>query len=193
MGTHEPATNDADLRLVADVLARKRESVERFVERMGCVPAMVRFQNRRLGSPFAEHSLADVSQAALAAIWGKLDRYTGRASLESWAFGFTTKELLKALDRRRRSRLVLDGEAAEHAPGAGAPVLPGELEYERVHRGLDRIGPPAAEVVRLKRFAGLTFEEIGQELGMPTNTAKTHYYRCLDRLRTFLGDRGDEK
>jgi RNA polymerase sigma factor (sigma-70 family) len=60
------------------------------------------------------------------------------------------------------------------------------LEFEGVHLALARLDPPADDIVRLKHFEELTFEEIGQRLLLSPNTAKTHYYRALVRLREAL-------
>jgi DNA-directed RNA polymerase specialized sigma24 family protein len=61
------------------------------------------------------------------------------------------------------------------------------LDFEHVYRGLAQIDPVQECVIRLKHFEHLTFEEIATRLGGNSNTAKTHYYRGLVRLRELLG------
>ncbi len=52
--------------------------------------------------------------------------------------------------------------------------------------GLARLSDEQREVVELKHFAGLTFREIGEVTGVPTQTTATRYRAALDRLRDWL-------
>ena len=54
------------------------------------------------------------------------------------------------------------------------------------YMGLSMLSPGESEVIRLKHFAQMTFEEIAERLGISANTAKTRYYRGLERLRGWL-------
>ena len=45
-------------------------------------------------------------------------------------------------------------------------------------------------MIRLKHFQELTFEEISSRLSIPANTAKTKYYRGLEKLRETLRAHG---
>ena len=60
-----------------------------------------------------------------------------------------------------------------------------------MQRVLGDLGPPAEEVIRLRHFSDLTFAAIARRLGLSPNTAKSHYYRGLVRLRGRLGARGE--
>ena len=51
---------------------------------------------------------------------------------------------------------------------------------------IERIDPRDAEVIQLKHFRHLSFDEIGETLGISPNTAKSRYYRALVRLREML-------
>lgn len=127
-----------------------------------------------------------MQQATIAALWAKLATYEGRASLETWAFRFTVLELLKSLARRDRQRQrAVDAEAElEHVPER-EPDEP-TLEPERIHAGLEQLGPPANEIIRLRHFEERSFEEISRAYGEPVNTIKARYYRGLERLRQLL-------
>ena len=52
--------------------------------------------------------------------------------------------------------------------------------------GLDELGPPACDVVRLRAFENLSFDDIGARMSMPTNTVKTLFYRGLRRLESIV-------
>jgi RNA polymerase sigma factor (sigma-70 family) len=63
-----------------------------------------------------------------------------------------------------------------------AHVLPLEVDEERLEHLLETLGGQEAELLRLKHFEGMTFQQIGQHLSLSPNTAKAVYYRGLRRL-----------
>ena len=121
-------------------------------------------------------------QETLCSLWRRLDSFEGLSSLETWAYRFCHLELLNRLRHRKRRPPELEPRE-DHPVDPGPPTA---FEYEHVYEALDEIGA-AARILRLKHFDHLTFEEIGRFLDLSTNTAKTQYYRSLNRLRTILG------
>lgn len=90
--------------------------------------------------------------------------------------------------RRRRWRQTREAvDADQLAGGTGADL---DL-HEEIRQAMERLPPAEAEVIRLKHFEGLTFDEIGTRLDTSPNTAKTRYYRGLGTLETLLGPRLD--
>jgi RNA polymerase sigma-70 factor, ECF subfamily len=168
--------------------ARRGESLaaERLSQRLTCMPGVLRAMHARLGSPLHEDELAEVAQEALAALWQKLERFDGRCALETWAYGFCGTQLIQFLERKRRRDKLRYGLEADWTGVEATPEELARLEFEWVHVALDRLDPTVALVVKLKHFEELTFEEIGTRLSMSPNTAKTHYYRALERLRGAL-------
>ena len=86
-------------------------------------------------------------------------------------------DLARRTDRRTRR---------EHEVGwfdAGVADTPGDAELEQAVKALS---PIYREVVVLKVWSGLTFQEIADTLGIPLNTAASRYRYALDQLRTAL-------
>ena len=180
-----PGQYDSDLALVRAASHGDPQALADFLRRMRCIPLSLAGQNARLGRPLNDQDLEDVAQEVLVLIWNRLGTYAGLSTLETWVYRFSAFTLMNAI-RRRRTRLrvgELDAEAADTGPADPRAQF---LEYEHVHRALERLDPVDADVVRLKHFEELTFEEIGGRLGLPTNTAKTKYYRGLGRLHEAL-------
>jgi len=173
-----------DLQLVRDVLGGSEGARELLGRRLAFIPALVRRIHGRMATRLDRDELNEVAQNVALGMWKKLEEFDGRRSLEAWAYGFCTREIMKFGERRgRRSRvgLGLDTESVE------APVGEQEAtEFARVHMALDRLASPSREIVGLKLLDGLTFQEIAVNLGMSTNTAKTRYYRALVQLRDAL-------
>ena len=51
---------------------------------------------------------------------------------------------------------------------------------------LKHLAPREADVVRLRHVEDLSFQETGEVLGISASSAKTHYYRALEKLRDIL-------
>ena len=179
-----------DLALVRRALAGGAADVERLVERLRCVPRIIAQRNARWGEPFGASELEDLSQEVMIAVWRKLDTYEGRSPLEGWVYRFTHLEMLyrlRRLDRRPTLAADLGNEAVLDlaAPGAFPPE-----EAELLYRALDDLDADQAAVIRAKCLDGLTFPEIADRFSCSQNTAKTRYYRGLQRLRALLARTG---
>lgn len=161
------------------------EAVERFLQRMRCVPRILSAKNAELGRPLTRGELEDVTQETLLAVWKKLPNYDGRAKLETWVFRFCILELLKRLRGQQRARDRSGGELSA-ADEPIAPAEPSRLDHEDVHLGLEELDPSEADVVRMKHFEGLTLKQVSERLQVAESTIKSRYYRGIERLRLRL-------
>jgi RNA polymerase sigma-70 factor, ECF subfamily len=68
------------------------------------------------------------------------------------------------------------------------PAAPGATEEERmiVDAALKALPPEQREVIYLKVFEGMTFQEIGERCGCGLNTAASRYRYALGALRATL-------
>lgn len=177
---------DADVELVRRATAREPQALDELIQRWACVPAMLRALQRRVGARLNADELAEVEQCILAALWTKLLEYEGRAALESWAFRFVQLELHKALDRRRRSRRVALVDLERLAEISVAVPQASAIEPATVRSCVDRLGSPTSEIVSLRHYDDLSFEEIARRRGEALSAVKARYYRGLERLRVLL-------
>ncbi len=170
-----------DLATVQAALTGNNVARQRVVDLLADLPAMIRIKNARLGGRLQDNELDDVVQNVLLSLWRKLAGYDGRVPLLHWAYGFGVVEIRRTLERRgrRREREMPHEAATETAPDS-------LHDPERLGRLLAELDPAEQAVIRLKHFDGLTFDEIAQRLSLLANTAKTRYYRGLERLRQRL-------
>lgn len=183
-GMPSPPSHPVDLSLAREVLAGEADAMEAFIERMACVPRLVREGHRRLGGSLDEHELDDVTQETLAAIWIKLGGFEGRAALETWAFRFGRNELLKAFEKKRRRGGQLEPDPAELT--AKAPPEETSIDPVSLHARLNQLDNISAAIVRARHFDQRSFQEIASSRSEPLGTVKTRYYRAIDRLREAL-------
>lgn len=182
--TPEPFDPKSELAFVRAVLARQEAAIAKFEQRIRCVPRMLSALNGRRGRPLSEHDLADLVQDTVLIVLRKLDQFAAWAPLEAWIYRLCLLEFLNAIRRRGRERRRTIERVDEPATAPAASA--GGHEHDDVHQALDRLGGVEAEAIRMKHFDALTFEEIGNRLGMPGNTAKTRYYRGLAKLAKVL-------
>lgn len=181
----------SDLALVRAVLAQRPSATEPFNLRMQCVPRILSYLNLRLGRPLGPDDLADVAQDVSLLVLRKLHDYEGRGRFEGWVYRLCNLEILNAVRRRSRDRrrfVALDDPKHE-VDGRGQREVESLEERERLLRGIRRVGGAEGEMLVLKHFEDLSFDEIGARLAISPNTAKTRYYRGLERLHEVLAAR----
>lgn len=178
----DSADHLADRQLVRSVLAGDPVSIETLVQRLRCIPRIMSLLNQRVGGAFGPEDLGDLTQDTLARLWPRMGRYNGQASLETWFYGFCFNGFMNALRKGSRAHSC----AALSEQVASPDLTPVALDYDHLHRGLEQLGETEARVVRLKYFNDLTFEQIGQRLGISPNTAKTRHYRGMRKLEELL-------
>ncbi len=191
-GQREPPRSSDDLALVRGVLEGESTAVEEFVDRMRCVSRILSYQNERLGKPLSATELLDIGQETILAVWKKLSQYSGEVRLQSWVFRFCYLEMLARL--RKLQRLPRLFEDLDDNPLEGLSVPASDpFRFASIHRGIEKLQSNHREVILLKHFRGLTFEEAAAHLGVSSNTAKTRYYRAIDLLRDFLEEGKSEE
>lgn len=174
-----------DLELVRSTLAGEPGCVDLLVRRLECVPRILAAKNARLGAPMTDDELCDVTQDVLATLWRKLPDYRGQAAFESWVYPFCVLVLMNAARRKQRARRFAQASAPPvPEPEADPALVP---DYEPLYRGIARLPVRQSTVIRLRYFQQLSFEEIARRLALPVGTAKTNYYRGMERLRRALG------
>lgn len=149
--------------------------------RMKAAYRLLVVQNRRLGRPLDETSLEDVAQDAVLAMLRRLPEYEGRASLKTWIYRFCFLQLMNAARKRQR----LPSQGLEFVD-PGVTESPSPAEDDALHEYLKHLTQREAEAVRLKHVEDLDMATIAETLGIATSSAKTHYYRALEKLRGLL-------
>lgn len=90
-----------------------------------------------------------------------------------------------ARNPRRRESSLVEGKDSLLAPRADASVVETE-ERQRLETALTSLPLEQREVLIMKHWGGLTFESIGEALGIPQRTAQSRYRYAIDRLRKEL-------
>jgi RNA polymerase sigma-70 factor (ECF subfamily) len=118
--------------------------------------------------------------------------YTPPRPVRPWVYAITRHVALMHLrSGRRRKEMLADDQLPE------IPVPP-EMEKladrATLHRMLSELPAASQEVLMLHHLLGMSFQEVGQILGIAAGTAKVRSHRALKALRARLVERqgGDE-
>lgn len=142
------------------------------------------FFRRRVGDPNrAEELTQDVFAAAAA---GLPEPRPGDPPVLAWLYTVARRRFVDEARRRGRERRL-----AELIPGRSSSDY-GPFVARAVHDALGRLPGGQSRVVVLKLLRGLSFAEIGAEVGLTEAAAKMRFKRALEALRAELTERGIE-
>jgi RNA polymerase sigma-70 factor (ECF subfamily) len=116
--------------------------------------------------------------------------------LSAWILRIAHNTAIDALRRRRIPTVSMDtgGGSGGGPPQAAAPPAPDPVERAALGRALETalstLRPDQREAVALRYEEGLSFEEIGQVLGIPEVTARSHVHRARKELARLLAAAG---
>ena len=138
---------------------------------------------RRLGDPErAEELTQEVFAAAASAL---PEERPGDPPVLAWLYTVARRRFADEARRRGRERNLAARlsvrSGSDYEPVAGA-----------IREAIAALPGGQAQVVVLKLVRGLTFAEIGAEVGLTEGAAKMRFVRGLERLRAELSERGVE-
>ena len=134
----------------------------------------------------------DVLQTTyLKIITGKA-RFEGRSSLRTWVFGVirrTAQEVNRRtqVERRRVIRLVADDLSDSTSEGPDREMDRTQTADDLL-RAMKNLSDRQREVLHLVFYQDLTIAEAAEVMGVSLGSARTHYERGKERLRTLLGE-----
>ena len=143
----------------------------------------------------------DASQETFIAAYRNLQGFRGEAKVSSWLHRIAVNQCITRQRRARvRAETGIDEEAeasaglfrAKGAAGSPAHAAESRERAEAVRRAVASLPRELREVVLLKEFEDLTFQEIADALDVPLSTVKSRLYTALGQLRMRLGKYGTE-
>jgi RNA polymerase sigma-70 factor, ECF subfamily len=151
-----------------------------------------------LGMLGREDDARDATQETFLAAFRNLRGFRGEAKVSSWLHRIAVNQCITRQRRAKvRSETALEDEAERNAAVFALPaeVSPARAaEYGEVSSAVRKaVGALPAElrqVVVMKEFEELTFQEISDVLDVPLSTVKSRLYTALRQLQMRLGKFG---
>jgi RNA polymerase sigma-70 factor (ECF subfamily) len=171
--------HDNEIGCVARCLKGDTSAFEPLVTRYQRVLYTVAF--RLLGN--AEDA-RDATQNTFVRAYARLDTFDPSRRFFSWIYRIAVNESLN-LRRTQRPHDPLP-ETLETSAGAMEQVAARELS-ERVQAALMTLSSEQREVIVMRHFADLSYEEIAEMLEIPEKTVKSRLFLARQRLAPLLG------
>ncbi len=156
----------------------------------------------QLGTELTHEDIEEICQETFLAVIRNLKSFDGRSQFQTWLFRIAAN---KAKDYRARQSAAKRGGGAQalslnanhddteappidppsQAPGPDATLMTRE-QHEQVRGALERLGEPCQEIIELRYFGELSYEEISASLELNPKTVSSRLSKCLDRLEILL-------
>lgn len=171
---NQPSMN-SDEQLVLEFQQGSREAFVELFERYR--EPVYGFFRRRLANPGRAEELA---QECFLALLQNVKRYEPRASFRSYLYGIAIH--LVSVERRKSGREVAENEKLDDRANA---------EEDRdvgiwVRKALEHLGKDEREILMLREYEQLSYEEIGRLMRMPVNTVRSRLFRARMALKEQL-------
>ncbi|PYJ02320.1 MAG: hypothetical protein DME25_16190 [Verrucomicrobia bacterium] len=191
-------TLDAEAELLARCRSGQAEAWDELFDRHYGPAARFIFQ---LAPDFKLEDVEEVCQEVFLTVIKGLHTFQGNSQFQTWLFRIAAN---KARDYRQRQHAAKRGggavtislaqEESDDGPRLDPPSpLPGPdvalLTAERISlvgQGLEQLGGPCQEIIQLRYFADLSYEEIAATLELNPKTVSSRLSKCLDKLEGVL-------
>lgn len=185
--------------MVADLKDEDLELVERF--QRGDITAfellVKKYQNKIYDIVYhytrSVEDAYDLTQEVFEKVFKSLKRFKKRASFYTWIYRIAVNSCIDYGRKRARFQTVSIEEQSRlyeflssgpgHSPAEAVEMY--ELE-QQIARAIDQLSPKQKAVFILKRYEGLSLEEIAQVSGRSVGTIKAHLSHATAKLMELL-------
>jgi RNA polymerase sigma-70 factor (ECF subfamily) len=143
----------------------------------------------------------DLAQETFVRAWSSLRSFQGGAAFGTWlhsiALNQVRSEMRKRAAQKRGAPVSLDRPADEAGhgidppdPSPGGEEAAATKEHVRLlQRAVQELEPEFREVIVLREFQDLSYEEIADVTGAPVGTVRSRLFRAREELRRRLEGR----
>ena len=153
---------------------------------------------RMTGNP---QDAEDMAQEAFLKAYRSLPDFRGESKFSVWLYRIVSNVCLDHLRKQSRrpasSLTVEDGEGEQQqldVPDESASperLLEQKLTREAVQKGLARLPAEQRQILLLREIRGMSYEEIGETLGLEAGTVKSRIFRARKHLCAWLLEDGN--
>ena len=144
----------------------------------------------------------DLVQETFLRVFRSRRQYHPSSKFSSWLFRIARNLCIDEKRRYWNRQVMAESEMAGREPGSDTNILESlateessaasdirEQELEsRVRGAIDQLSDEQKAVMILSKYEGMTYQEIGEVLGISTESVKQRAYRAHLRLRDLLHD-----
>src|ERR1051325_670722 len=154
----------------------------------------------QLAPDFSREDAEEICQEVFLSVIRNLDSFQGDCQFQTWLFRIATNKARDYRDRRQaakrgggQSTLSLQAEDPESGltldPPSPLPAPDENLvnaeQLALIRQSLDQLGEPWREIIELRYFGDLSYEELSRTLRLNPKTVSSRLSKCLDRLEAI--------
>ncbi|MDQ6912065.1 MAG: sigma-70 family RNA polymerase sigma factor [Verrucomicrobiota bacterium] len=148
----------------------------------------------QLSADFNHEDTEEICQETFVSVVRNLASFQAKSSFQTWLLRIASN---KAMDFRAKTKAAKRGGNAPHVslngaddlaidppsprPAPDAALLLAE-NFALVRQSLDRLDAPCREIIELRYYGDLSYDEIASELSLNPKTVSSRLSKCLDRL-----------
>jgi RNA polymerase sigma-70 factor (ECF subfamily) len=151
----------------------------------------------QVGPEFNRDDVEEVCQEVFLSVVRHLNSFQGNSQLQTWICRIAankTRDYRQKLHAAKRgggqkplslqtedpeTGLTIDPPSSAPGPDAG---LMGRERMALLREALDQVGEPCREIIELRYFGDLSYEELSRELKLNPKTVSSRLSKCLDKL-----------
>ena len=187
----------------ADLLARCRRGEagawDELFDRHYAAAARFVFQ---LGHGFSREDAEEICQEVFLSVIRNLDSFHGGSQFQTWLFRIAANKARDYRERRQAAKrgggqtpVSLQAEDPETGltldPPSTAPTpdlaLMNAEQVALVHQALEQLGEPCREIVELRYFGDLSYDEISRSLNLNPKTVSSRLSKCRTGWKRLRG------
>jgi RNA polymerase sigma-70 factor (ECF subfamily) len=192
-------SSDAEARLLARCRAGDSDAWNELFDLHYSAAARFVFQ---LGADFSREDVEEICQEAFLSVIRSIASFQGASRFQTWLFRIAANKARDFRERQHAAKrgggqapLSLQAENPESglapdppssAPGPDAQLMNTERRAA-VRHALDQLGEPCREIIELRYFVDLSYDEIAATLQLNPKTVSSRLSKCLDRLEAIAG------
>lgn len=134
----------------------------------------------------------EACQEAAARAWAARERYDRSKPFYPWFYRILKNHCLDRLRHKKRTVLEATPEPTSAAseylerPDSAESQLVAKEQSQAVTQAVAQLPDDLREIIELRHFQDLSYEEIGEILGCPLGTVMSRLYRARKALRRLL-------
>jgi RNA polymerase sigma factor (sigma-70 family) len=175
------AISKGDQKAYADLMVRYRDSVYYMLLKM-------------VGN---KDDADDLTIEAFAKAFKRLDQYTPSFAFSTWLFKIATNNCIDFIRKKKNNTFSID-KTIEGADGGEMSItlrsdfldpeekMQKNQKVKMMHDVVDKLKPRYRQLVELRYFEELSYEEIAERLELPIGTVKAQLFRARELLLNIM-------
>lgn len=154
----------------------------------------------QLASDFTREDVEEICQEVFLSVIRNLNSFQGESQFQTWLFRIAANRARdfrekKYAAKRGGGQITLSLQAEDDETGltldppSNAPSPDVDLlnveRAELIRDALDQMSEPCREIIEMRYFGDLSYDELSQELQLNPKTVSSRLSKCLDKLESI--------